>query len=780
MDITEVSLIHHVAIVLILIWILSSFSWCHPIVYFICLIYLYQVHELYTLRLRRKLQFEERKQASQKRVLSDAETVRWLNHAIEKIWPICMEQIASQKLLLPIIPWFLEKYKPWTAKEAMVQHLYLGRNPPRLTDIRVLRQCGDGDHLVLELGMNFLSGNDMSGIFSVKLRKTLGFGIRAKLHVTGMHVEGKVLVGVKFLREWPFLGRLRVCFVEPPYFQMTVKPIFSHGLDVTELPGIAGWLDKLLAVAFEQTLVEPNMVVVDVEKLVSAPTEMWFSMDEKDAIACARIEIVEAADMKPSDPNGLADPYVKGQLGPCRFRTKTQKKTLSPIWLEEFKIYIYTWESPCLLNLEVRDKDHFVDDTLGDCSVNINDLRDGQRHDMWLPLKNIKMGRLHLAISVVDINVKGEGRTSDEETLNKDRREGFVATETTQKGSDSNESSEKSPKFADKFEPINIEGQQEPGVWICHPGSDVSQTWEPRKGSRHFETQIQCEDNSSIGGANSAAAQFQKDDSSSSDGNGAGSRPKPLKTVQRGLRKLNLLFHRNPRKDEFINTDEVFHLTHVNPPAVNEKGTGVKLIVGENFPIPVTVEDRSAEKGSLSPDGSGPETPRKGNMKGMAKSILRHAGKSAHGLKDSMSRKLSNKSKGDPESVLAKTDIEGSNGESGSVLTERHTNQVSDDSDKLSTTTTRDYSHTPKFDGIPIDSNFTLEHGRESLDLKDQNAQEGHGDSPTNSVPVLVVSLNDVEKTNVDETKFSEMHGGRLYESLDLKPSEAYFEAEKL
>lgn len=49
-------------------------------------------------------------------------------------------------------------------------------------------------------------------------------------------------MGIKFLPKWPFLGRLRVCFVEPPYFQMTVKPIFSRGLDVTEVPGIAGWL----------------------------------------------------------------------------------------------------------------------------------------------------------------------------------------------------------------------------------------------------------------------------------------------------------------------------------------------------------------------------------------------------------------------------------------------------------------------------------------------------------------------------------------------------------
>ena len=56
---------------------------------------------------------------------------------------------------------------------------------------------------------------------------------------------------------------------------------------------------------------------------------------------------------------------MKGQLGSYRFRTKIQKKTLNPKWQEEFKIPIVTWESPNLLALEVRDKDHFVDDTLG-------------------------------------------------------------------------------------------------------------------------------------------------------------------------------------------------------------------------------------------------------------------------------------------------------------------------------------------------------------------------------------------------------------------------------
>ncbi|KAI7993124.1 C2 domain-containing protein [Camellia lanceoleosa] len=49
------------------------------------------VHKRYVKRLRRKLRFEEKRNSNQRRVLSDSETVWWLNHTVEKIWPICME-----------------------------------------------------------------------------------------------------------------------------------------------------------------------------------------------------------------------------------------------------------------------------------------------------------------------------------------------------------------------------------------------------------------------------------------------------------------------------------------------------------------------------------------------------------------------------------------------------------------------------------------------------------------------------------------------------------------
>ncbi|KAJ7981942.1 C2 domain containing protein [Quillaja saponaria] len=715
MDITDISIFHHVGIVLLLLWLLSAFNWCHGVAYFVALIYLYLVHDRYITRLRKKLQFEERKQANQKRVLSDSETVRWLNHAVEKIWPICMEQIASQKILLPIIPWFLEKYKPWTAKDAQVQHLYLGRNPPMFTEIRVIRQCTDDDHLVLELGMNFLSADDMSAILAVKLRKRLGFGMCAKLHITGMHVEGKVLIGVKFLQGWPFLERLRICFIEPPYFQMTVKPIFTHGLDVTELPGIAGWLDKLLSIAFEQTLVEPNMLVVDVVKFASPEPGSWFSVDEKEPVAYAKVEIIEASDMKPSDLNGLADPYVKAHLGAYRLKTKIKRKTLAPKWHEEFKIPIVSWESPNVLAIEVRDKDHFVDDTLGDCSLNISDFRDGQRHDMWLPLKNIKTGRLHFAITILEDPIKGEDNPCDQEVLKMEDKTNSFANGTTNKDSFSSLTSGKSPRVPDNFEPINIEGQKETGIWVHQPGSEISQTWEPRKGkSRRIDTEIRGEPNDSFGSQNSTVSGSLNNDDSITDAN-TGSK---MKSVRRGLRKISSVFHRNSKKEDqsgsfglAIRSPQAVPSPHPNIRAVNDKEIGVKFVMEEIVPGitsgEVLKEGKVPKEGGSTTEGSGPESPSKGNVKGLAKSFLKHAEKSGCSLKNVLSPKGPRKTKAD------------------SSVAESH----SSDDESLSSSV-----NSPRVERIPVTS-IDMACGNDSL-----NSRENVLETDSHDIPVDIKS----------------------------------------
>ncbi|KAL3508821.1 hypothetical protein ACH5RR_028222 [Cinchona calisaya] len=643
-SVLEGSILHHVGIVLVVLWILNSYNCCSPVAYFLSFIYLFLVNEIYVMRLRKTLEYEETRNCNRRRILSDSETVRWLNHAVEKMWRVCMEQIVSQKILLPIMPWFLKKYKPWTVKKALVQQLYLGRSPPMFTEMRVLHQSNDDDHLVLELGLNFRTADDMSALLAVKLRRRLGLGMWVKLHLLGMHIEGKILIGVKFVRKWPFLGRVRLCFVEPPYFQMTVKPIFTHGLDVTELPGIAGWLDKLLAVVFEQTLVEPNMLVVDMEKFASPEQESWFTIDEKEPVAHAIVEVIEAADMKPSDLNGLADPYVKGQLGPYGFRTKTQKRTLAPKWYEEFKLPICTWESPNVLAIEVLDKDHFVDDKLGVCSIDLSEFRDGQRHDMWLSLQNIKVGRLHLAITVAEGNRKGADETCDSENLSEYKKESF-ATDSTNKGSFSSITSEKSPKVADSYEPIDVEGQEETGIWVHRPGSEVAQIWEPRKAkSRRLDTNIHIEGVDSAGSCKLTSSGSCKTDCN----NAEESAEQSPSFVKRGLHKIGSLFHRRQRNEKPVAFEEPLPSPRVNIRSVNSKEIGVKFIVDDTF-LPPSSQKTPKPDGKGSSEGSGPDSPSKGNIRNRLK-------RSAHSIKHALSRKGSKKLHSESESQSTEND----------------------------------------------------------------------------------------------------------------------------
>uniref|UniRef100_A0A0D3ELM7 C2 domain-containing protein n=1 Tax=Oryza barthii TaxID=65489 RepID=A0A0D3ELM7_9ORYZ len=482
MDAGELPIVYHIGIVLAALWAAGSLGFRHSVLFLLAFLYLYMVNARCAMKLRKRIQHEEMKSAYQRRLLSDAESVRWLNYAIKKMWPICMEKIVSQ-LLRPIIPWFLDKFKPWTVSKAGVQELYMGRNSPLFTSMRVLPETSDDDHLVLEIGMNFLSAEDMSAVLSMQLHKSVGLGMTANMHLTSMHI----LVGVKFVRSWPFLGRVRLCFVEPPYFQMTVKPLIGHGLDVTEFPGISGWLDKLMDTAFGQTLVEPNMLVIDVEKFVSTPSDNdWFSIEERPPVAYVKLEILEGTDMKPSDMNGLSDPYVKGRLGPFKFQTQIQKKTLSPKWFEEFKIPITSWESLNELAMEVCDKDHMFDDSLGTCTIDIHELRGGQRHDKWISLKNVKKGRIHLAITVEDISEE----KGLEESSRKVDAELPISTSVNKFNAD--ELPDEKQVLVDEVEHINIDGQEQPGgLYVHRPGTGVPKTWESRKGrARNPDTEI--------------------------------------------------------------------------------------------------------------------------------------------------------------------------------------------------------------------------------------------------------------------------------------------------
>lgn len=219
-----------------------------------------------------------------------------------------------------------------------------------------------------------------------------------------------------------------------------------------------------------------------------------------------------------------------------------------------------------------------------------------------------------------DASVQGDVDSSVGESVVTEEKPSSFSAEQTNRGSFSSRSSLQSPRVADKFEPIDIEGQKETGIWIQQPGSEVSQTWEPRKGkSRRLDTEI-------IRGTPSATAYENQEDKHSEN------------RMRRGLRKFSSVFHRTARKDDQLSVDGDL----VSPPLIN-----VREVNSNKISVNLIVEkDRN-----LSPDGSGSESPGKGNVTDKAKGFFKKAEKSARCLKQALSKKGSRRSRSGNSSI---------------------------------------------------------------------------------------------------------------------------------
>eukprot|EP01105_Mastigella_eilhardi_P021159 TRINITY_DN509_c0_g1_i5.p1 TRINITY_DN509_c0_g1~~TRINITY_DN509_c0_g1_i5.p1 ORF type:complete len:1273 (-),score=278.82 TRINITY_DN509_c0_g1_i5:103-3897(-) len=116
------------------------------------------------------------------------------------------------------------------------------------------------------------------------------------------------------------------------------------------------------------------------------------------------VKIVSAANLPPSDPNGFSDPYVLLKIAGQKFRSRTEKKTLNPVWNEVTSFSNVLGSD--VLTVEVWDWDKLSsDDFLGLVEIPLVSLLDGKQRECRYVLAGNKdedqktSGDIHLLIA---------------------------------------------------------------------------------------------------------------------------------------------------------------------------------------------------------------------------------------------------------------------------------------------------------------------------------------------------------------------------------------------
>ncbi|KAG6695636.1 hypothetical protein I3842_09G108100 [Carya illinoinensis] len=131
------------------------------------------------------------------------------------------------------------------------------------------------------------------------------------------------------------------------------------------------------------------------------------------------VRVIEARNLPAMDLNGLSDPYVRLQLGKQKAKTKVVKKSLDPLWDEEFGFRVDDLNEELLVSVLDEDK-YFNDDFVGQLKVPVSRVFDSDDQSLgpaWYSLqpknkksKNKDCGEILLTIyfsqnnSFLDLN----------------------------------------------------------------------------------------------------------------------------------------------------------------------------------------------------------------------------------------------------------------------------------------------------------------------------------------------------------------------------------------
>lgn len=315
----------------------------------------------------------------------------WVADLLDKMWPYITAAVSKEAEAQ--LPALIKSSKPTWMGDIDIHKMELGGTPPRLTDIRVIKDEGNkgltgDDYIYLEMDFTWNSKQDVEidvspvpdkvSFLPAFVSKAVSKATCFQCGVENFQMSGNIMVSFRpLMNQIPVVGAIQVSFTEAPDFDFDVTVGEGDTKILEMFPALKGFLYGFIA----DTLLGPYIT----------PDHYFYAMDPmapdiQIPVGYIEVEVIEAKNVPKMDLIGATDAYVQ-IMTHTRGVQKTEIVTgKNPTWNASYKMPIMVPRYQ-QLQLIMWDSDTGGDDEVGRAKYAVSDLQTNKTEDMWLPIK---------------------------------------------------------------------------------------------------------------------------------------------------------------------------------------------------------------------------------------------------------------------------------------------------------------------------------------------------------------------------------------------------------
>eukprot|EP00096_Caligus_rogercresseyi_P011481 TRINITY_DN4520_c0_g1_i1.p1 TRINITY_DN4520_c0_g1~~TRINITY_DN4520_c0_g1_i1.p1 ORF type:complete len:768 (+),score=172.26 TRINITY_DN4520_c0_g1_i1:106-2304(+) len=328
----------------------------------------------------------------------EMDRTEWINELIAQLWPN-LNRYSTHFIKTFVEPELVDMLQELQLKELSgfeIRKVLLGSIPLKVGGVRVFPRGNrsEKDGIILEMEL-FYSG-DARVQFVVQ---------RIAAEIKNVNFRGVVRVNLKpLLNTFPLIGGCEVTFMQLPSYNYSLGGIGTFA----DLPGVSSLVKSIVDSQIKSRVLWPNKLQITLpipESPENAKQRAYISRP----FGYLAVQVIEAENLVAKDLSmvgkGTSDPYavvlVNGRK--VSFQSQYVEKNLNPIW---------DYECDFILDGDLIPEDHQCeilvydydqgtqDDFMGNAVIDLSSVfKQGGEFDQWVPLANIKKGKVHLRMN---------------------------------------------------------------------------------------------------------------------------------------------------------------------------------------------------------------------------------------------------------------------------------------------------------------------------------------------------------------------------------------------